>query len=223
MPYGGSNGAIKVDMVPTGDISPNSFNPNRVSQENEEKLLNSVDRFGMYKPIVVRQLENGCFEIIGGEHRWKAAVQKGFEYVPVINLGEVPDTTAKEIAIADNARYGADDPFQLAALLTELGGPAEISSFLPFSGDDLNSLNIATQIDLDNLLLPDEQHDDLPEPSRDASQQWQMLRFKVPMTDAWKITSVIEGVIRDQGLNDPDSLINAGNALLHLANQSGKR
>ena len=66
-------------------------------------------------------MPDGSLEILGGEHRWKAAQQLGMAEVPVWNVGVITDEHAKKIGLVDNARYGEDDLLGLAGLLKELG------------------------------------------------------------------------------------------------------
>ncbi|MEZ6841329.1 ParB/RepB/Spo0J family partition protein [Acinetobacter baumannii] len=67
----------------------------------------------MFKPIVVRQLDNGTLQIIGGEHRALVAKQMKVDKVPAFNLGKISDVEAKEIGLLDNGRYGSDDALKI--------------------------------------------------------------------------------------------------------------
>jgi hypothetical protein len=48
-----------------------------VGPENEAKLKSSVQRLGLFKPIIVRRsrMRRRPYEILGGEHRWRDAVE----------------------------------------------------------------------------------------------------------------------------------------------------
>jgi ParB-like chromosome segregation protein Spo0J len=196
-------------------LHPNSFNTNQVSPENEKKLEESLKRFGVYKPIVCRELNDDVLEIIGGEHRWKAAKKLGFKTVPVVNLGRVSDHKAKEIMLVDNGRYGEDDTLAMAELLKDLGNSDEIMSFMPISEEELETIFAAESIALDDL---DSSEDDLPDLSSITKkvQTHQIMRFKIPVEDAESIQRIIEATMKTQGFTAEDSLSNAGNALVHL-------
>src|SRR5690348_6918711 len=111
-------------------IEPNPWNTNVVSHENEQKLRASIERNGMFKPALVREVSSfpGARDIklqsIGGWHRVEQAIELGWTEVPVINLGRISDEQAKEISLADNARYGVDDTLKLSELLGELDAQA---------------------------------------------------------------------------------------------------
>lgn len=203
--------------VATASLRPNPWNTNHCSPEAEEKIRNSIRRFGLFKPIVVRTLNDGTLEILGGEHRWRAAQDLGMATVPVVNLGKVPDKTAKEIGLVDNGRYGEDNSVELAQLLRELDA-SEVATFMPFSDDELANIFAVETINLDDLTFDAE--NDTPTlaeiPDSPAIQTHQILRFKVPLDDAHRVYEVIERVMKEQGFTKEDSLTNAGNALVHI-------
>jgi ParB family chromosome partitioning protein len=202
-------------------LRPNPWNTNHVSPENELKIEASIKRFGVFKPIIVRELSDGTLEILGGKHRNDAAIRMGLSEVPVMSLGNIPDDKAKEIGLVDNGRYGEDDPLQLSELLKSLGSDSiELQSFLPLTDDDLHSIFATSSIALDELDLSDED-ETLPElPTAPVVQTHQLMRFKVPVEDAAKLTAVIERTMKEQGFTEEDSFTNAGNALVYLLSKA---
>lgn len=203
-------------MVSPSKLRANPWNTNVVSPENEAKLDESVKRFGMFKPVVVRELESGELEILGGEHRWDSAKRLKHAEVPIVNLGRISDKRAKEIGLVDNGRYGADDTLQLAELLDGIGTDAsELATFMPFSETEFASIFSSVNIALDDLDLPDD--DGKPQaPATRPAQTHQLMRFKVPVDDVATIQELIERTMKEQRFKDEDSLSNAGNALVHL-------
>lgn len=201
------------------DLYPNPWNTNRVAPENESKIDASIKRLGVFKPIIVRELGDGSLQILGGEHRRDSAIRLGLEAVPIINLGAISDTKAKEIGIADNGRYGNDDTLQLAELLESLGGADELSSFLPYTDSDFTSIFSSVNIALDDLDLDDSTPAPSAPPTK-APQTHAVMRFKVPVGDVAVITERVEKVMKQQRFQDEDSLTNAGNALVHIFTNS---
>jgi ParB-like chromosome segregation protein Spo0J len=201
-------------------LRPNTWNTNVVSPENELKIEESIKRFGVFKPILVRE-HDGFLEILGGEHRARVAMKLGYKEVPVLNLGPISTKEAKEIGLVDNGRYGEDDSLQLSALLRELGDVSEIESYLPYSSEDLSSIFSTSSIALDDLDMPE---DDSPIPELPTSappMTHQLMRFKVPVGDAMRIQELIEKTMASQGYTSEDSYSNAGNALVHLLGKAG--
>ena len=207
---------LNVSELDVDKLVPNSWNTNVVSPENLEKIKASLNKFGMFRPVVVREHE-GKFQIIGGQHRWQVAKQLGYTKIPAVNLGKIDEKTAKEIGLVDNGRYGEDDVLALGELLKELGDAEEIMSYMPFNDSELDSIFSASSIMLDEI-GNDDTDIELPElvSSAKAVQTHQIMRFKVPMEDAEFVQKLIETTMRTQGFTEDDSLANAGNALVHL-------
>lgn len=204
------------------DLQQNPWNPNEVDAINREKIRNSLRQEGFFRPVLVRTLSDGTYEIIGGAHRVEEAIALGFDKVPAVNLGEIDDARAKRITLLDNGRYGEDDHDKMAALLSGgIGSAEDLLAILPIDeaelsgyfdhdlGDDLDDLdNLGgdgfddDEIDLDIKEKPTKTHE--------------ILRFKVPIDDAQEIKERIQSITKDQGFTESDSLTNAGDALVWL-------
>ena len=210
--------AFTLREVDPRTLVANPWNVNVVSPDNEAKIEASIDRHGLFKPIIARTLPDGRLEILGGQHRTEAAIRKGIGSVPVIDLGEISVERAKEISLIDNGRYGVDDAFKLSELLSDLGSHDELSSFLPFSQTELESIFTSTSIALEDIELPEDDEEPIPMPSASKVQSHQVMRFKVPVEDAADVMEAIEEVMKAQGFTEQDSLSNAGDALVWIVN-----
>lgn len=197
-------------------LKKNPWNTNVVSPENELKLQASIERFGMFKPIVVRTLADGSLQILGGQHRNDIAVRKSMPTVPIMNLGQIDDDTAKEIGLVDNGRFGEDDTLALAELLKGMASADELATFMPMSDAEFASITAAVNIELDDLDLPPDE-DSMPTlPATKLPQTHQIMRFKVPVDDVAAVTEAVERTMKLQGFTESDSLTNAGDALVFL-------
>lgn len=218
---------MEITQVNPSILLPNPWNSNRLTPEGEKQLETSLERFGFIKPVIAREIEVAGkieLQIIGGEHRSLVAKRKGYKTVPVVNLGPIDDKRAKEISLVDNARYGADDATDLAALLTEIGNIAEIQTFMPFTDDDVTSIFSAASIDLEELNL-DEEFDlkveeqaaqiEAAKPTK-TPKTHTIMRFKVSIPDAERIAKRVADTKIAQGFTSSDELTNAGDALSHL-------
>jgi hypothetical protein len=93
----------------------------------------------MASPVVARPTMDeldALFEIIDGEHRWKASIQLGHTEIPVWNIGPVSDVTAKQLSIVLNETRGSAEKQKLADLLQDLLTSETTESLvgvLPFS------------------------------------------------------------------------------------------
>src|SRR5690606_6838310 len=88
--------------VPRDALEPGRFQP-RTHMDGTalEELAESIRSQGMIRPIVVRPLGDGRYEILAGERRWRAAGMAGLERVPVI-VRDVPDRAAMALALIEN-------------------------------------------------------------------------------------------------------------------------
>lgn len=200
-------------------LRKNPWNTNKVTPENERKIRASLKRNGVFKPIIVRETDEDVYEILGGQHRWEQAIELGLDKLPVFNLGRIDDKRAKEISLADNARYGTDDTIELAELLKTLDTD-ELQVFLPYGESDINEI-FSSNIALEELELEEdietklETPDDL-EPVVKPAKTHTIMRFKVPIADAERITALIATTQKEYGFTEADELTNVGDALVHI-------
>lgn len=67
-----------------------------------DDMAKSMDKTGIYEPILVRQLENGKFEILSGEHRVKACRKKGLTKIKAVVFRGCTDEKAMDIFLLTN-------------------------------------------------------------------------------------------------------------------------
>lgn len=87
-----------IKTIAIGDLRPFPDNPFSVREDLE--LLDSVQKYGVISPLVVRPLESGGYEIISGHRRMAACEAAGMDKVPAF-VREMDDTTAV-IALVDS-------------------------------------------------------------------------------------------------------------------------
>ena len=88
--------------VSLADLSPSPYQP-RLDFDREalEALSQSVREKGVLQPLLVRERENGKYEIIAGERRFRAASMAGLTEVPVI-VKSMDDKEVLEVALVEN-------------------------------------------------------------------------------------------------------------------------
>ncbi len=96
-----SQGAVLSD-VPIASVSPNPHQPRvHFDEESLTELAASITEMGVLQPILVRPLDDGAFELIAGERRWRAAQRAGLTTIPaVIRLTD--DVSSVEQALVEN-------------------------------------------------------------------------------------------------------------------------
>jgi ParB family transcriptional regulator, chromosome partitioning protein len=91
-----------VTQVPVSRITPNRFQPrNTFEPEAIADLAASIAQKGVLQPLIVREADDGGWEIVSGERRWRAAQQAGLTSVPVI-VRQVDERDLLEIALIEN-------------------------------------------------------------------------------------------------------------------------
>lgn len=212
---------LAITYLDPASLKPNPWNPNEVDPVNQDKIKNSIQREGFIKNVMVRELDNGDLEIIGGHHRVLAAIELGITEIPVINHGAVSDGQAKRWGQIDNARYGQDNLELLAELFAdgEIGDAQSLMDILPYDEDDFVNIFEHTGLDDVDLDIDIDDDDDIDLSgigNASPTKTHQILRFKVAIDDADHIGELIARTKQEQGFTDSDDLTNAGDALTHL-------
>lgn len=101
-----STSTLSVAYVPVSELKPNEYNPRKHSKDAVEQLKKSIREHTMVDPVIVNSAPDRKFVIIGGEMRWKACKELGYETIPVIELN-IPDTEKeKKLCLRLNAVSG---------------------------------------------------------------------------------------------------------------------
>ncbi len=101
---GDSAGAQPDRRIPIENIAPNPDQPRRhFSKDQLEELSNSIRAKGVLQPLIVRPdpKNEGQYQIVAGERRWRAAQIAQVHELPVI-VRDFDDTEVLEVAIIEN-------------------------------------------------------------------------------------------------------------------------
>jgi len=82
-------------------ITPNPNQPRKAfEQEKLDELTESIKKYGVIQPIIVRK-EGDFFSIIAGERRWRACKNANIKTIPCI-VRDIENRNASEIALIEN-------------------------------------------------------------------------------------------------------------------------
>jgi len=96
------------------EIEPNPNQPRRIFDEEKlQELADSIKADGLLQPITVRKTDDGYYQIIAGERRWRAARLAGISEVPVIIM-EADDQRVAELALIENLQREDLNPIEEA-------------------------------------------------------------------------------------------------------------
>ncbi|MBP3767870.1 MAG: ParB/RepB/Spo0J family partition protein [Prevotella sp.] len=97
-----TQGSSNLSEVEISQIAPNPNQPRReFDQEALQELASSIRELGIIQPITLRQMENGQYQIIAGERRWRASQLAGLTKIPAY-IVTVEDESAMEMALVEN-------------------------------------------------------------------------------------------------------------------------
>lgn len=170
-------------------IRPNQNQPRqRMDTAALEALAASIRESGVIQPLIVRRSDDGTYELIAGERRWRAARIAGLDTIPAV-IREASHAKALEWALIENLQREDLTPLERAAAyqhyLNEFGGTVE--GLAARLGESRS--NVANYLRL--LSLPKEVQDLLADGSlqmgharallmlRDAEQQLRLARLAI--------------------------------------------
>ncbi len=142
--------------LPTDKLRPKANQPRRTIDPTElEHMAATIRMLGIIQPIVVRPLPNdpaGCYEIVAGERRWRAAQLAAISTVPVI-IRHLDERRATLYSLAENVARSDLNPIDLAKgyqrVVKELGfSQTELAEAI---GQNIKTVNRVLQL----LKLPD--------------------------------------------------------------------
>ena len=89
-------------FINVSEIKSNTNQPRKNFKKNElEDLSNSIKSQGILQPIVVRQKNDGIYEIIAGERRWRASQIAGIHEIPAF-IKDLSDDKVHTAALIEN-------------------------------------------------------------------------------------------------------------------------
>jgi ParB-like nuclease domain len=198
-------------------IRANPWNPNTTTEEMREALRESLQDHGFVAPITVRPHPTtpGLFEIVNGEHRWRAAIEEGIDTVPAVVL-DLPDTLAKKLTVILN-EGGEPDLARLARLVAEfeveLG--EEFRRGLHYSDAEMNHLRQIAAIDWESLRrLSDETY---RIKSWTSDEEWLTITADVPREFVEGEWHEVTEALRAQGVHHKSATVELGLMLEALA------
>lgn len=109
-----ASGSSRIGEIEVGKIAPNPNQPRRdFSEQALNELAASIAELGIVQPITVRSMEDGTYQIIAGERRWRAAQIAGLQTVPAY-IRTADDENTMQMALVENIQREDLNPIEIA-------------------------------------------------------------------------------------------------------------
>jgi len=110
----------RVQKLTLESLTANADQPRKsFDEEALKELAESIKRHGILQPLVVQPLDNGKYEIIAGERRFRAASVAGLKAVPAI-VRSAQAQERLEIALIENVQRVDLSPLEQAVSIARL-------------------------------------------------------------------------------------------------------
>lgn len=98
--------------IPISLVKANAYQPRKVfDHQGLEDLINSIKEHGVIQPLLVTEKEDGTYELIAGERRWRAAKIVGLTTVPAV-IKNVSGSEKLELALIENIQRQNLNPLE---------------------------------------------------------------------------------------------------------------
>ena len=95
-------GSSTISEIALDQIEANPNQPRReFDQDTLQELANSIREIGIIQPITLRQTQEGRYQIVAGERRWRASQMAGLQSIPAY-VRTIKDENVMEMALVEN-------------------------------------------------------------------------------------------------------------------------
>ena len=146
---------VKVDI---NELICPEYNPRQITDDEMEKLKNSINEFGYIDPIIVNSVNN---HIVGGNQRYECLKSLGYNEIDVIFIEEPDINREKALNIALNKISGEWDETKLNNIFEEFKLQGFTKTELTgFNMEEILELQLINDLEFNTEL--EEEHMDLP-------------------------------------------------------------
>jgi ParB family chromosome partitioning protein len=120
-----SAGGPELRELDVAQIEPNPDQPRgKFDASALDALAGSIGSVGVLQPLIVRPIEDGRYELVAGERRWRAAQKAGIDRVPAV-VRSSPEDERLQAALIENMVREDLNPVEearaCASLVDDLG------------------------------------------------------------------------------------------------------
>ena len=112
-----TQGSSTINEIALDQIEANPNQPRReFDPDSLQELANSIRELGIVQPITLRQLNDGRYQIVAGERRWRASQMAGLQTIPAY-IRTIDDESVMELALVENI----SSSFSRLLILVDIG------------------------------------------------------------------------------------------------------
>ena len=115
-----TNGSDTINEINIELIEANPNQPRReFDEETLQELADSIAEIGIIQPITLRKLNNGKYQIVAGERRWRASMRANLKTIPAYIIS-VDEEKLMEMALVENIQRQDLNPIEIALAYQQL-------------------------------------------------------------------------------------------------------
>ena len=112
---------MRVRSIPIDLIRPGTTQARRhFDRDRLAELAASIRECGMLQPVVLRTVSGGCYELLAGERRWRAAQEAGLHELPAVVRDDLSHYEAQVLGLVENLQRESLSPIETAVGLQTL-------------------------------------------------------------------------------------------------------
>lgn len=108
---------MPVEILSVIDINSIRLNPRQprksFDKDKLDELADSIREHGVIEPVIVRPTDDGVYELVAGERRFRATVLAGLQSIPAV-VRVVDDRQSLELALIENLQREDIGPIECA-------------------------------------------------------------------------------------------------------------
>jgi ParB family transcriptional regulator, chromosome partitioning protein len=113
---------VDIDLIETNPEQPRT----KFREEKLEELAQSIRTNGLVQPVLVRKIENGRYQLVAGERRWRASQKAGLHKISAI-VRNISNSGLLELALVENIQRQELTPIEEAQAYQRLINTLEIT------------------------------------------------------------------------------------------------
>lgn len=103
------NSTIRIESIETNPYQPRT----KFDEQALQELADSIKTYGLIQPVTVRPAENGKYQLISGERRFRAAQMAGLTEIPAF-VRTVDDALSIQMALVENIQRADLNAIEIA-------------------------------------------------------------------------------------------------------------